>query len=164
MVTRDIRLWPHAVLTQTCAPASLNDPDLDGLIEDLFDTMYHAKGRVLAAPQIGVTKRVFVVDVTWKDGIRDPRAFINPQITETAGDTVFMDEQCLSIPDTPMPVARPEAVQLRWANRDGGLETAPFDGILARCIQHELDHLNGTVIFDHQSPEVRAELEVAYAP
>jgi peptide deformylase len=164
VATRDICLWPNPVLTQTCTDAALDDPDLVGLIDDLFDTMYHAKGRGLAAPQIGVTKRVFVVDVTWKEGARDPRAFINPQITETAGDTLTMNEQCLSIPDIPMPVARPERIQLRWTNRDGGLETALFDGILARCIQHELDHLNGTVIFDHQMPETRAELEASYAP
>jgi peptide deformylase len=164
VATRDICLWPNPVLTQTCADVELDDPDLVGLIDDLFDTMYHAKGRGLAAPQIGVTKRVFVVDVTWKEGTRDPRAFINPQITETAGDMLIMNEQCLSIPDIPMPVARPERIQLRWTRRDGGLETAVFDGILARCIQHELDHLNGTVIFDHQTPEMRTELEASYAP
>jgi peptide deformylase len=164
VATRDIRLWPDVVLTQTCAPVVPNDPDLDRLIADLFDTMYHAKGRGLAAPQIGVTKRVFVVDVTWKDGPRDPRSFINPQITESAGDMLVTDEQCLSIPDTPMPVARPSSIQLHWNNRDGGSESATFDGILARCIQHELDHLNSTVIFDHQSQEERAKLEAAYAP
>ena len=163
MGTRDICVWPNSVLTRICADVALDDPDLVGLIDDLFETMYHANGRGLAAPQIGITKRAFVVDVTWKECSRDPRAFINPQITETAGNTVVMDEQCLSIPDIPMPVARPERIQLRWTNRDGGFEAAVFDGILARCIQHELDHLNGTVIFDYQTPETRAELEASYA-
>ena len=164
MGVRKVRLWPDLVLTQTCARVELSEPNLNELIKDMFDSMYNANGRGLAAPQIGVMKQIFVVDMTWKESTRDPCVFINPQITETFGDTVVMIEQCLSIPDTPMPVARPERIYLHWSNIDGELASAFFDGILARCIQHELDHLNGTVIFDHQTPQDRAKLEVAYAP
>jgi peptide deformylase len=162
MGVRKIRLWPDLVLTQTCARVDLSEPDLNQLIKDMFEVMYHANGRGLAAPQIGVMKQIFVVDMTWKESTRNPREFINPQIIETSDDTVVMIEQCLSIPDTPMPVARPERIHLHWSNSDDGLAAAFFDGILARCIQHEIDHLNGTVIFDHQTPQARAKLEAAY--
>ncbi|MCF2905756.1 peptide deformylase [Octadecabacter sp. CECT 8868] len=162
MVTRNVRLWPDAVLSQVCAAVDVHDLSTGALIDDLFDTMYAANGRGLAAPQIGALKRVFVVDVTWKEGPRDPRVFVNPDVLSTSEAIIDMDEQCLSIPDLPMPVSRPDRVQLRWTNRDGQTETAWFDGMLARCIQHEFDHLNGTVIFDHQTPDARTELEAAY--
>ncbi|SLN29436.1 peptide deformylase [Pseudooctadecabacter jejudonensis] len=164
MAKRDIRLWPDPVLSAPCRAVDLDDPDLPDLITDLYDTMYAAKGRGLAAPQIAILKRVFVVDVTWKEGVRDPRVFINPQVMETTGPQVAMDEQCLSIPDLPMSVMRHEAVTLRWSSLDRVEHTARFDGTLARCIQHEFDHLNGAVIFDHQSPETRTTLEARYAP
>lgn len=163
MVTRNVRLWPDAVLSQMCAPVAADDPDLSALVEDLFDTMYAARGRGLAAPQIGVLQRVFVVDVTWKDGARDPRVFINPTLEPVEVDSATMNEQCLSIPDLPMPVIRPNRIALKWMNADGTPSAATFDGILGRCIQHEFDHLNGTVIFDHQPPESRAALEAEYA-
>ncbi|MEN8839877.1 MAG: peptide deformylase [Octadecabacter sp.] len=162
MATRDIRLWPDAVLTQDCAVVDLADRELPALIADLFETMYSANGRGLAAPQIGVLQRVFVVDVTWKEGAHDPRIFINPNVVSVSEDSVLMDEQCLSIPDFPMPVYRPEEIVLSWTDAHGEAKTSKFDGILARCIQHELDHLNGKVIFDHQTASARAELEAAY--
>lgn len=163
MVTRNIRLWPDPVLSQSCAPVDRADPDLAVLIQDLFDTMYAAKGRGLAAPQIGVLKRVFVVDVSWKEGTPDPRAFINPKVASTRG-LLTLDEQCLSIPGLPMPVERPEHITLRWTDQSGATAARQFSGMLARCIQHENDHLNGTVVFDHQSPEARAKREASYAP
>lgn len=163
MAVRDLRLWPDPVLTQPCAPVDPADPVVATLIQDLFDTMYAAKGRGLAAPQIGVLQQVFVVDVTWKDGTPDPRAFINPQVTGVQGSAV-MDEQCLSIPDLPMPVERPEQMTLRWADTAGTVAETRFNGVLARCILHEFDHLQGKVIFDHQAPQDRAALEAQYAP
>ncbi|MCF2871814.1 peptide deformylase [Octadecabacter sp. G9-8] len=164
MATRSIRLWPDPVLTQPCARIDLDDPALPDLVQDLFDTMYAAKGRGLAAPQIGVLKNVFVVDVTWKEGTPDPRAFINPRAFAVMGDDLTLDEQCLSIPGLPMQVTRLDLVELGWDNLDGSYSHAPFDGMFARCIQHEFDHLNGTVIFDHQTPDARAQLEAQYAP
>ena len=162
MATRDIRLWPDAALTQNCSAVDVADRDLPALIDDLFETMYAANGRGLAAPQVGVLKRVFVVDVMWKEGTHDPRVFINPTVLSTSDETVAMDEQCLSIPDLPMPVLRPVGITLSWTNANGETETAAFDDLLARCIQHEFDHLNGTLIFDHQTIQARAELEAAY--
>lgn len=162
MGTPDVRLWPDPVLTQPCAPVDLGDPDLPSLIEDLFETLYAAKGRGLAAPQIGVLKQVFVVDVSWKDGTSDPRVFINPEVTSASGH-VFMVEQCLSIPNLPMPVTRPERIAVRFTGQGGTPQNAAFDGVLARCILHEYDHLLGKVIFDHQSPQDRTALEAQYA-
>ena len=162
MATRDIRLWPDPILTQSCERIDLNDPTLPTLIQDLFDTMYAANGRGLAAPQIGVLKKVFVVDVSWKEGTPDPRVFINPRAMAATGDEITMDEQCLSIPDLPMPVTRPERVELRWDTPQGSSRFETFEGSLSRCIQHEFDHLIGTVIFYHQSEADRAELEATY--
>jgi len=163
MPEQELRLWPDPVLSQNCERIDLSDPDLPTLIQDLLDTMYAAKGRGLAAPQIGVTKQVFVVDVSWKEGVRDPRIFINPRAVVGTGEDTTMDEQCLSIPDVPMPVTRNERVQLGFDTPDGSYVFATFEGMLARCIQHEFDHLKGTVIFDHQTPEDRATLEARYA-
>lgn len=157
MSVRPVLLWPDARLTQVC-----DGGGEAGLVEDLFDTMYAAQGRGLAAPQIGVLARVFVVDVSWKEGVYAPMAFVNPVVEGSGEDMRRMEEQCLSIAELPMEVSRPEAVTLSWDGPDGRMRET-FDGILARCIQHELDHLNGRVIFDHQTPERRAALKAEYA-
>lgn len=161
MSVRPILLWPDARLSQVCVPFDGTDATLIG---DLLDTMYHARGRGLAAPQIGVMQRVFVVDVTWKEAAPEPRIFINPvMISASYADMRSMEEQCLSIPDLPMRVERPHTVRLEWTSPEGQPVSDTFDGILARCIQHELDHLDGRVIFDHQTPERRAALEAVHA-
>jgi peptide deformylase len=158
---RPILLWPDPRLSQVCAAVAVPDADL---IADLFDTMYHAKGRGLAAPQIGVMERVFVVDVTWKEGTPTPMAFLNPKVTSDSGeDRRSLEEQCLSIPDLPMPVTRPHRIELEWLSPEGDARSDTFDGVPARCILHELDHLDGRVILDHQTPARRRELEAAYA-
>ncbi len=163
MGTRKVRLWPDPVLMQVCAPVDPADPAVTDLIKNLFDTMYAANGRGLAASQIGVLKRVFVVDVSWKEGTRAPMAFVNPQLENVSAARTELDEQCLSIPDLPMTVSRPDKIELHWDDPQKGRSSANFAGLIARCIQHELDHLNGTVIFDHQSADVRHTLEARYA-
>lgn len=160
MSVRPVLLWPDPRLAEVCAPVGAPSSEL---IQDLFDTMYAAEGRGLAAPQIGVLSRVFVVDVSWKEGTYDPRVFINPTVQQFGEDIGTMEEQCLSIPDLPMAVTRPKAVTLAWDTVEGTRQEATFTGMLGRCIQHEYDHLNGRVIFDHQAPETRAELEATYA-
>ncbi len=161
MSIREILLWPDPGLSEVCAP--VDHPADPKLITDMFDTMYAARGRGLAAPQIGVMQRVFVVDVTWKDGPRSPRVFINPMAHGSCDDIGTMEEGCLSIPDLPMDVERPLEVALSWTSPEGEQLHETFNGALARCVQHELDHLDGRVILDHQSPETRAALEAAYA-
>ena len=164
MGERPIVMWPNVVLSQLCAPVDLSDEQVPHLITDLIDTMYSAQGRGLAAPQIGVLQRVFVIDVTWKGGTPDPLSFINPQIIAHSDAAHVVVEQCLSIPQLPMPVTRPSEIDLSWDTVEGLRKSAHFVGDAARCIQHELDHLDGRVIFDHQSAEDRIALEAAYAP
>ena len=164
MAIRPILMWPDPLLALVCTPVDATDLDVSQLVRDLFGTMYSAEGRGLAAPQIGVLSRVFVIDVTWKEAERTLIAFINPTITAHSDTAVEVMEQCLSIPHLPMPVTRPSEIDLSWDLADGTRTTAHFTGNEARCIQHELDHLIGRVIFDHQLAEDRAALEAAYAP
>lgn len=160
MSVRDILHWPDPRLSQRCAP--VEQEPLDALIADLFDTMYAAQGRGLAAPQIGVMKRVFVMDCGWKDGTPGPMAMINPTIMAAERVPVTAEEGCLSIPGILVPVTRHQAVTVQWTAPEGDIHMADFDGFEARCIQHEFDHLNGQVTFDRIAPELRAELEPAY--
>lgn len=163
MAVLPIVLWPDPRLSKVCAPLGAAD-DLAGLIADMFDTLYAAKGRGLAAPQVGVLKRLFVVDVTWKDGTPDPRVFINPAVVSTSETITTMDEQCLSIPDLPMPVDRPEWAELTWETASRSRMAARFSGVEARILLHELDHLDGRVILDHQPADRRQTLDARYAP
>ncbi|MCK0169369.1 peptide deformylase [Jannaschia sp. S6380] len=144
---RDIVFHPDPFLRTPCRPITENPT---ALARDLLDTMYAAPGRGLAAPQIGVDARIFVTDVGWKDGVPDPRVFVNPEIVASEGRQVNT-EGCLSIPDTPRRIARPAAVTLAF---DGALSRREevFEGFAAACICHELDHLDGVLILDH--PEV----------
>ncbi|MBF9044488.1 peptide deformylase [Rhodobacterales bacterium HKCCE4037] len=159
MSVRPILQWPDKRLTQVCDPLDAPDP---ALIADLFDTMYDAPGRGLAAPQIGVMRRAFVIDVTWKEGEPTPIAFLNPIIRHRGAESETGTEQCLSIPGLPMQVDRAATLDVEWTDLDGQRVSATFTGSHARCIAHEYDHLDGIVIFDHQAPEARAKLEAAY--
>lgn len=149
MTVQAIRLVPDPVLTQIAAPVTLFDQDLADLVEDLFDTMYNAPGRGVAAPQIGVSKRVFVMDPSWKDGDRTPLALINPKITWKSADTAVLEEGCLSLPDQPRRVARPAKVRAVWQDVSGDWHEDGFDGFAATVLQHEYDHLDGRLILDH---------------
>ncbi|WP_164661763.1 peptide deformylase [Tropicibacter sp. Alg240-R139] len=145
MAVRPILTWPDDRLSTRCAPVT--GPE-DGLIVDMFDTMYAAQGRGLAAPQIGVLSRVFVMDSGWKEGEPSPIAMINPFIMAAERAEEIGAEGCLSIPDIMVTVSRPRAVTVQWTAPEGDIHMADFDGFEARCIQHEFDHLNGMVTFD----------------
>ena len=121
-----------------------------GLVTDLLDTMYDAQGRGLAAPQIGVLSRVFVMDAAWKTGEPAPMAFINPEILWTAPESQVNEEGCLSIPDLPRHIARPARVEVMWLDASGAQQRGAFDGFEAACICHETDHLNGVLILDYE--------------
>ncbi|MFK7875343.1 MAG: peptide deformylase [Paracoccaceae bacterium] len=149
MTSRAVVMWPDPVLRQVCAPVAVFGSALKDLADEMLQAMYDAAGRGLAAPQIGVLDRVFVVDVTWKEGVRAPKIFVNPEIKSQSDQMSVNTEQCLSIPDTPRNVARPEQLELTWQDLDGTLQQGSFEGFTAICIQHELDHLNGRVILDH---------------
>ncbi|WP_108484762.1 peptide deformylase [Oceaniglobus ichthyenteri] len=161
---RPIVLWPDPVLRAVCAPVTVFDDALTALTDDMLETMYDASGRGLAAPQIGVTRRVFVMDVTWKDGAPDPWICINPAIIAASADQRAETEGCLSIPDLPVQVTRPDTLTLSWQDLTGAAHRAMLSGFAATCAQHELDHLNGVTLFDHMSPDQRATFEAEVLP
>jgi len=159
---RPILHWPDPRLAQVCAP--LGDAPAEALVADLFDTMYAAPGRGLAAPQIGVLARVFVMDCGWKEGTKTPRACIDPEIVWTSDEVAVTGEGCLSIPGVTAEVTRPAAITLRYRTLTGETVEERLTGFEAICAQHEFDHLNGIVTFDRLTPKARAEAEAAYAP
>jgi len=161
MAVLPILRWPDPRLMQVCAPVAAGE-DVSSLISDMFETMYAAPGRGLAAPQVGVLKRVFVMDVTWKEGERSPLACVNPEILEVSAEAAMAEEACLSIPGVAASVERPARVRLAWTGEDGARHEEDFEAFWAICAQHEYDHLDGKVIFDRLSPEARAVLEDAY--
>jgi len=152
--------WPDPRLSLPCAPAVLDD-DLRTLAADMLETMYAAPGRGLAAPQVGHLVRLFVMDVTWKDGTPTPQVLVNPEILALSGARVTGPEGCLSIPGPVTEVSRAEAVQLRWSDLEGQVHTAALTGFAAICAQHEYDHLDGILTLDRLAPEARALAEAA---
>jgi len=149
--------YPDPVLREKCAPILEFTPDLHQLAADMFDTMYDSPGRGLAAPQVGVTKRLFVTDTTWKDGTRTPLIFVNPEISGTSDDQQTNNEGCLSIPGRLSPVTRPARLRLRWQDLEGDTHTGEFSGFAAACVLHELDHLNGVLCIDYAANEDSAK-------
>lgn len=140
---RDIVLAPDPLLKVVCTPVA---GDMTALARDMLDTMYAANGRGLAAPQIAVTERIFVMDCGWKAGLPDPRVFVNPEIVAQDGRQVNT-EGCLSIPETPRRIARPERVTLSFDGPDVR-RSEVFAGFAAACVCHEMDHLKGVLITD----------------
>jgi peptide deformylase len=149
--------WPDPALSAVCAPVG-SVATVRGLIADMFETMYVAPGRGLAAPQVGVLTRVFVMDAGWKTGEKTPFVCINPEIVAASDAVAAGDEGCLSIPGVSASVTRPVAVTLAYTDLDGVRQTADLTGFEATCAQHELDHLDGLVTFDRLEPEARAAL------
>lgn len=147
---RKIILHPDPVLRQICEPVTRFDKMLDTLIADMFETMYDAPGRGLAAPQVGIPLRLFVMDTSWKEGTRCPLIFVNPKITASLRGNATLDEGCLSIPGEVVSVTRPAIVQMHWQDLEGVAHSGEFSGFAAACVQHELDHLNGVLSIDYQ--------------
>ena len=129
------------------------DPELDRLIDDMFETMYAAKGIGLAGPQVGVGRRVIVVDVNDEGGEKlGPFALFNPRVVEAGTQLDKHEEGCLSIPNVTGVVERPWHVVVEGLDRQGQPVTIEADGMLARCLQHEIDHLDGILFIDRLSP------------
>ena len=145
MTLREIVLWPDPRLTETCVPVETITPEIETLAADMLETMYAAPGRGLAAPQVGVLQRLFVMDVGWKEGKSDPLVCINPMLQEVSEERETREEGCLSIPGILAEVNRPAQVQMVWTGLNGARYVQSFDGFAAACVQHELDHLDGVV-------------------
>lgn len=147
---------PDPRLRQISKPVDSVDADLDRLIDDMFETMYAAPGIGLAAIQVGVPKRLLVIDLQEQQDeegkpVKEPRVFINPEILETSDELQVYSEGCLSIPDQYADVERPAVVRARWQDRDGSVREEQLEGLLAVCLQHEMDHLEGILFIDHLS-------------
>jgi len=150
---------PDPRLRLVCEPVAAVDDSVRALIADMVDTMYDARGIGLAAIQIGVTKRVVVIDLQERESedeekpeaIRDPKAYINPELLSVSDEQSSYSEGCLSIPEQYAEVTRPARCRVRWLDEQGATQEADFDGLLATCMQHEIDHLNGVLFIDHIS-------------
>lgn len=163
MSVLDIVHWPDPRLTEICPPVPEITPEVEALAADMLETMYAAKGRGLAAPQVGAMLRVFVMDTGWKEGKSDPLVCINPMLQEVSEERATREEGCLSILGVTAEISRPAQVQMMWTGLNGGRYVQSFSGFAAACVQHELDHLDGVVTFDHLDAETRARLETEYA-
>jgi peptide deformylase len=151
MTLRDIIILPDKRLRLVSEPAKANDPELRGLVDDMFETMYEAPGIGLAAIQVGVPKRVIVMDLAKKDDPREPLVFINPQVLWRSEEKATYEEGCLSIPEFYEEVERPAKVRVIFRDRTGAQQELEASGLMATCLQHEIDHLDGVLFIDHIS-------------
>ena len=156
MAIRRIYETPDAVLRQTSKPVETFDDELKTLVADMFETMYDAPGIGLAAVQVGVPIRLLVIDLQEPaeeggDPVKDPRVFINPEILSHSDHEVPYTEGCLSVPEQYAEVMRPDKIRARWKDVEGKPYEEEIDGLLAVCLQHEMDHLNGVLFIDHLS-------------
>ncbi|NNL35382.1 MAG: peptide deformylase [Silicimonas sp.] len=153
MATRPILIHPDPRLKTVADPVSEVDDELRQLADDMLQTMYEAPGIGLAAPQVGVLKRLLVMDcIKDEDQPAKPMVLLNPEVTWSSDDTNIYEEGCLSIPDQYADVERPAEVKVRWMSLDGTDEEQHFDGLWATCVQHEIDHLNGKLFIDYLKP------------
>jgi peptide deformylase len=140
-----------AVLKQKSQPVAAVDDALRALMDDMLETMYEAPGIGLAAIQVGVPKRVIVMDIARGEEPKAPRYFVNPEIVWASEETAPYEEGCLSVPEIYDEVERPAKVRLRYLGYDGKPVEEEAEGLFAVCIQHEIDHLNGVLFIDHLS-------------
>jgi len=151
MAVRPILIHPDPRLRKPAAPVATVDDALRALADDMLATMYQAPGIGLAAPQVGVMKRIFVMDCAGKDEPEQPMVLLNPEILWASEKLQTSEEGCLSIPEVYDDVTRPERVRVRWLGLDGEIHEAEFGDRWAVCAQHEIDHLNGRLFIDYLS-------------
>lgn len=169
MAVLPIYVIPQPVLKKPADPVAAVTPDIRTLVDDMVDTMYAARGIGLAAPQVGVSKRVIVMDVDQRraDGSEHDeseddddeaelikgsvRVFINPEVVWSSAEENVYEEGCLSVPGQYAPVTRPENVRVKYMDMNGQTQEIEAGGLLATCLQHEIDHLNGILFIDHLS-------------
>jgi peptide deformylase len=151
MAIRPVLTAPDPRLKLVSEPVAKVDGELRTLIDDMIETMYDADGIGLAAIQVGVPKRMLVMDIDQRDGKKNPRVFINPVITWASDEMAVNEEGCLSIPEIWDEVERPARIKAEYLDRDGKKQELEADGLLAVCLQHEMDHLEGILFVDHLS-------------
>ena len=151
MSIKHIITVPDETLKKISDPVEKVGVNEKKLIKDLFETMYQSKGIGLAAVQVGILKRILVIDVSTKDEKKKPLSFINPIIKKISDETAIYEEGCLSIPDTFIEIERPRICEVEYIDIDGQIKNLKCDGLLSTCIQHEINHLDGKLIIDHLS-------------
>ena len=151
MTVRPILTAPDPRLQAVSTDVETVDAEIRKLVDDMTDSMYAAEGIGLAAVQIGVAKRVIVMDLDQKEGKKNPRAFINPKILWASEEMAVFEEGCLSVPEIWDDVERPARIKAEYLDRDGNTQILEADGMLATCLQHEMDHLEGVLFIDHLS-------------
>ncbi|MFO1079757.1 MAG: peptide deformylase [Reyranellaceae bacterium] len=151
MAVLPILTAPDPRLKKKSLPVDAVDDGLRQLMDDMLETMYAAPGIGLAAPQVGVLKRLVVLDIEREDVKTGPLFLVNPEIVEASDEDATYEEGCLSVPEHYSEVARPARVRVRYLDRDGVAQEMDCDGLLATCVQHEIDHLDGVLFIDHIS-------------
>ena len=151
MAARRILIFPDPKLRRKADSIDEVTESIRNLASDMLQTMYDAPGIGLAGPQVGAMKRLFVMDCSPKDEEPEPRVLLNPEVVWTSDETEKAEEGCLSFPNQFADVVRPTRVIAKFVDLDGNVHEEEFDGISARCVQHEIDHLNGRLFIDHVS-------------
>jgi len=151
MTIKPLIILPDPILRQASAPIEQVDDAVRNLSNDMLETMYDAPGIGLAAIQVGVARRMLVIDLSKEDEEKQPQVFINPEILQFSDERSVYEEGCLSIPDYYAEVERPAKITLKFLGFDGKEQLLDAEGLLATCLQHEIDHLNGVLFIDHIS-------------
>lgn len=151
MTIKPLIILPDPILRQVSDPVERIDEAVRAFAEDMLETMYDAPGIGLAAIQVGVPRRMLVIDLAKEEEPKAPQVFINPEIVATSDEPSLYEEGCLSIPEYYAEVERPAALTVRYQDLDGKTRELVADGLLATCLQHEIDHLNGVLFIDHIS-------------
>ncbi len=151
MTILPILIAPDPILKITAKKIDIFDDALRGFLDDMLDTMYDAPGIGLAAPQVGILKSIFVLDIADADNQPQPLKFINPEIIKKSNELNIYEEGCLSFPEQFANVERPSIVDVKYMDEYGKIQEMHAGGLLATCIQHEIDHLHGIVFVDHIS-------------
>jgi len=151
MAKREILILPDKRLRLKSELVKALDKPIKALIDDMFETMYAAPGIGLAAIQIGVPKRLITMDLAKKDEPKQPQVFINPEVIWSSDEKAVYEEGCLSIPEYYEEVERPKAVRVKYLDQEGKPQEIEASGLLATCLQHEIDHINGILFIDHIS-------------
>lgn len=148
---------PHPILRKKCEPVTIIDDSIREIVQDMIETMYHDHGAGLAAPQVGISKRILVMDLSFDENIEYPKGLfplcaINPEIIEKSQETASREEGCLSIPEQRIKVTRAASVTVKSLDKNGKEQVHHCTGIFAVCMQHEIDHLNGVLTIDYLTP------------
>jgi len=149
MAKLDIIVAPDPRLKVKCKPVARVDAKVARLMDNMLETMYGAPGIGLAAPQVGIAQRVIVLDIAKEGETPDPLRMANPELTWVSDEDVIFNEGCLSLPEHYADVVRPRAIKVRYLDHENEIREREAEGLLATCIQHEMDHLDGILFVDH---------------